>query len=450
MPSHSAALHALRFSMLAFFATACSSSGDGDGAAASDAEVADDGADVADGEAAVADDGGVDAEAGPPSCPSAPPVDFSNADLAARCGQMLYVAGGNRSLRITSNDLVAWENPHVDQTNCLSNMDGTVNCGKSSTFDCSHEDVSSCKPLFDGLDCSRTSSADGKTIECGGFDDGAFGVAFGLGRVVVSSDFGIYTSEDRGVTWKKAGAPAPQQWGQGGHVSAAVFGNGRFLVLGDDVTFTSTDGLEWKKSTFSVPGGGTGYWGFHGVAYGNGHFVAIGTQRVGGVDTPMVKVTEDGVTYHDVQTNSELQNVVFDGTRFVAVGNKGLRATSSDGVTWTKLAADDPGCTDPATWTGPKEKCLGKLSMIASGNDSFYVCGDNCAISKDKGVTWSRTSAWTYRGVYFARGRFYEGGTLRWTTDGTAWKTDPGAAFPAGVAAIGIERVAGGLVLAAK
>jgi hypothetical protein len=419
-----------------------------DAASRTDAVAPDAGVDDATGMAPV--DASLD---GQTPCPTKPPADLTNPDLSSRCADLLYVAGGNRSLRLTSSDLVSWANPHIDTTNCLSNPGdaSTLNCGTSTfpdggEYDCTQKNPSTCPALFDGLNCAFPDPSDPKVIDCAGFDDGAFGVAFGLGYVVVSSDFGIFTTANAGVTWTKAPAPAPQQWNQGGHVSSAAFGNGMFLVLGDDNAFKSTDGTTWTESTYTVDGGGTGYWGFHNLAYGNGHFVAVGTQRISGVDTPFVKATDDGVNWYGVITNADLSDVVFDGTRFFAVGLKGRRATSPDGVTWTTLTADDPTCTDPSTWTGNPASCLGNLTAVASGNGQYYVCGSYCALSTDGGTTWTRTKAWTYLPLFYAKSRFYDL-SLQWTVDGGAWQTEPDAGPSSAVEAIGLQHIGSGLVL---
>jgi hypothetical protein len=307
-------------------------------------------------------------------CPKAP-TDLGARGVTESCTTPLYVIVGERSGRIVSTDAIMWTHDQRDRTNCLTNADGTLDCGGT----CDSIAESTCTERADkSLDCARPNPADATQEICTGLDDTAFRAAFGLGLVVTAGDFGIFTSADAGVSWKKAGPPAAQQWKEGVHVAGVAFGNGTFLVASNGTNFTSTDGTTWVRSVDTVGGG---YYGFGDLIFGGGHFVATGEDHVG----PMTKVSEDGINWHDPHPVAYTKLAWGNGT-FVAVATNKKAVSKDNGVTWNETTDT---CSDWRSWTGAPGDCVGDLRTVTFDGTKFHACSfDHCLTSTD-GETWA-------------------------------------------------------------
>jgi hypothetical protein len=334
------------------------------GDAAADSAARDGGA-----EAATKGDGG-GADAGPGDATSA--ADAADAGPAGPPGVAMFVASGYQNRRIVSLDGVTWINDATDAPNSL--------------------------------------------------DDIGTGLTIGLGTIVVAGHTGIYTSRD-GKAWTKLPAPIPQAWpGLGG--AAAAFGQGTFVIVNDSTSWTSADAVTFTPHT---PDGGTQsatHW--NGMAYGNGHFVAVGDSNGPGDR----KASEDGVTWHDyVQDATPWQGVAFGGGVFVAVGSNGRRAWTTDGVTFNDV-------TDAS---------LGNLGGVAYGNGTFLVDGAQGSATSTDGKTWTKGPSFNASELTYGGGLFL---TTTWMSniltspDGTTWKT----AFSGQSGSAAIVRTAWGVV----
>jgi hypothetical protein len=284
---------------------------------------------------------------------------------------------------------------------------------------------------------------------------------------VLGGTFGdIWTSSD-GATWTRRTTPT----GISATINGAVYGGGRFLMVGElrcctgpdasALVLTSLDGIEWTAvttapagnarglravafgasryvavgslgqiltSTDSVTwtsGSGGGSQNLKGIAFGGGVFVAVGDNRT-------VLRSTDGATWSAVSipstTGSNYEDVTHTGSQFVAVGDQGAVLTSPDGLTWTNR-----------TFTAPQPNPNVNLGAVASGA-GLIVAGDNLRVwSSPDGVTWTqRNLNWsggepnpsittlTYgpSGGFVATGwtaGWGEGGTLHSSPDGLNW-----------------------------
>lgn len=229
-----------------------------------------------------------------------------------------------------------------------------------------------------GYDLRRIVSTDGKTWEHDlsdppdpmNLDNIGDGIAFGKGLCVIVAHSGLVTTPD-GITWTKVGAPLPQQWpGLGG--GKVVYTGSSFLIVASSDTYESSDGVTWQK--FSSSAGAT-HW--NGLAYGNGHFVAVGDSNSAGGDR---KASEDGQTWHDyVAGGARYGAVAFGNGVFVAVGDGGMIKSTPDGVTW-KDASD---------------ASLGDLGNLVFADGAFLTCPpglSRCYTSPD-GAVWTGHAA---------------------------------------------------------
>jgi hypothetical protein len=211
-------------------------------------------------------------------------------------------------------------------------------------------------------------------------DDIGTGVAFGGGTVVVAGHTGIYTSTN-GKDWTHLPAPVPQVWpGLGG--AAAVYGDGKFVIVAGNDAWVSTDGSTFTAHTPSSDMSAT-HWS--GIAYGNGHYFAVGDSN----GPANRKVSEDGVAWHDYVADDSVDGLTWTGVAFgngvfVAVaGNQGGKTDLTRRV-WT---------TDGVTLHDVTDDTLGGLLGVAYGSGKFVTWGyDGVATSVD-GKTWVKASA---------------------------------------------------------
>jgi len=70
------------------------------------------------------------------------------------------------------------------------------------------------------------------------------------------------------------------------------------------------------------------------IAYGNGHYVALGANGSIGIST-------DGLTWtrHTYDFRKSPNKLIWGNGLFIAVGNAGVILTSPDGITWTSRAS---------------------------------------------------------------------------------------------------------------
>ncbi len=191
------------------------------------------------------------------------------------------------------------------------------------------------------------------------------------------------------------------------------------MVTYDGTIYSSTDDAVTWQLVFDDAGAG-----FHGVAYGNGKFVAVG-------DYGLTAVSSDGESWSvNYPHGFSLLSIIHTGSLFVAVGSdensspadNAVVVTSTDGFTWaTKLNTP---------LTGP-----GYLQSVAQNGTTLVAVGaaNARAISTDGGANWTSgtvlgAGTTTFNGVAYSNGKFVAvgaSGTIATSTDGTSgsWTT---------------------------
>ncbi len=248
-------------------------------------------------------------------------------------------------------------------------------------------------------------------------------------------------------------------------ITGVVFGNGLWVAVGRAGTLaTSSDGITWTLRT-----SGFGSTDIFNVAYGNGYYVAVGASGT-------IYRSATGTSGWTIATTPSFSTtgifgVAFgtDGAgnpRFVAVGNTGKLATSSDGDVWTQqtssfgttsieyaayggigagaqwVAVANAGkiatSPDGVTWTqqtNPFSVTAENLRAVVFGFDRWVVVGDTSgfgvgvlATSFD-GITWTaRTSTVSSlftvaygNGLFAAAG---DNGIFSTSPDGVVWTAE--------------------------
>ena len=170
------------------------------------------------------------------------------------------------------------------------------------------------------------------------------GVSYGDGQFVVVSAWGggILTSSN-GVNWVQRSGSSPR-------LNAVTYGKGQFVAVGyadtadtnnnqisTPIILASTDGLTWVQRESGISAASAG---LAGIAYGNGHFVAVGARyfgSLGGLTGRAIVTSTDGLKWVEQHSGTEpdsLTSVAYGNGQFVAMGDGML--TSTDGVNWVQ------------------------------------------------------------------------------------------------------------------
>lgn len=193
-------------------------------------------------------------------------------------------------------------------------------------------------------------------------------------------------------------------------------GNGLFVAVGGGqlslngssygVAATSTDGTGWSltEDISRNP--------LLGIGYGGGTFVAVGRA--------CEIVTYDGTGWAtranpDAYCSTNLNDVAYNGTRFVAVGDSGTVLWSNDGASWSSATSG----------------VSGDLYAITYGNDTFVAVGaGGTVLTSTDGSSWNAGTSNTtadLNGVAYGDGVFVavgDGGTVLTSTDGRNWSLE--------------------------
>ncbi len=170
-------------------------------------------------------------------------------------------------------------------------------------------------------------------------------------------------------------------------------------------TYAPLAGYKWTQRTSNF---GTSI--IRRVGYGQGMFVAVG-------DSGKLATSTDGITWTQRTSsfgNTSIRDVGYDQGMFVAVGGSGKLATSTDGITWTQRTSSFGNIL---------------INGVGYGQGMFVAVGDSgkLATSTD-GITWTqRTSSFgniPINGVGYGQGMFVAvgySGKLVTSTDGITW-----------------------------
>ena len=222
-------------------------------------------------------------------------------------------------------------------------------------------------------------------------------VAFGAGVWVAVGVSGFCYSSPDGVTWTSRSAGSAS-------FSDITYAAGLFVAVTiSNAIYTSPDGLTWTlRSVTGV---------LYRVVYNNSRFVAVGSARI--------STSTDGITWTTQVVGSvPLNSVVWNGTVWCAVGNNNTIYTSPDAVTWTLRPIQD---TTPT---------LGTVIEVGGTLYAQFFEGSTLLVSTDNGVTWNRRATAVFvtsvsLTVAYLGNRFIIAGS-GWATqsssDGITWR----------------------------
>lgn len=238
-------------------------------------------------------------------------------------------------------------------------------------------------------------------------------VVFAQERFVAVGDTGTILVSRDGETWERPESPTSVP------LYGIAYRYGSFVAVGGEwakgysVSLVSTDGLfSWRLS--KVGDGNQ----LRGVAYGNGLFVAVGNSWTG--DLGVVYTSVDGITWTLRKTGvPTLRDVMFDGDRFIAVGENGTFLCSANGIDWIETVAPievDSVAYGAGRYLGVSGVSITEPLAFSSVDLQSWT---PCPLPKDAGCL----RAVTYGGGHFVSVGY--SGTVLTSVDGLSWVQQP-------------------------
>jgi hypothetical protein len=238
------------------------------------------------------------------------------------------------------------------------------------------------------------------------------------------------TSND-GISWTQRSLPNSAKW------SDVIYGD-KFVAIAfeNNIVATSDDGISWSQSAMpslnyntksGVQTQNNHRW--FGLAYGNLIYVAIARSylSVGA----SVAVSSDGSNWTlGTISNDSWNKMKFINNQFVAVGDNGRIATSSDGLIWNSITATSPQTS--STSLDFTDITYGNDTYIATVTDSRYIY-TSIDLSSWTRIEFTGKSRPSSSNIIFADGKFYwtsvpfsgtgftNHGMVRTSTDGNTW-----------------------------
>lgn len=298
-----------------------------------------------------------------------------------------FVAAGSGGTVLTSADGTTW---NAQNTGTSGEITAIVNGGNTLLVATDESSLLTSDPT--GVVWTTRS----QNFAQSSFEEFTNAVWTGSQFAAISDAGAFYTSPD-GLDWAVQGFPFPI------FPSGIAWGNGQYVVVGDDSIYASADGSTWNK----VTGAETAGIEFERVRWGNGRFVAVGSYTpppppiFGRLPLGVVFTSTDGVqwtpagNFSDVTLSGDrVHDVIWAGGQFVAVGSSigaggGFAPTpiftSANGVDWTRRTVNEfPGPSlRGIAWDGSH--------YVAVGTPGFGFDPRNGVISAD-GITWSYLS----------------------------------------------------------
>ncbi|MCY2963932.1 MAG: hypothetical protein NT069_09850 [Planctomycetota bacterium] len=205
-----------------------------------------------------------------------------------------------------------------------------------------------------------------------------------LGYDTMNADKTLFVAVGhRGV---RATSPDGENWSvaevakEGQVLRAAACGNGVCLAVGtfggSNLFATTRDGTEWKVEQKDAQ-----YRFFlRGLCYGDEQFLGLGGDPGSvGASSPFVMTSRDGLDWSGLKSISGkeiLRRAAWGNGRYVAVGDRGRRATSSDGLEWKDAAG---------------VRAIDTLVDLTFGNGLFVGVGlHGLRMTTRDGVEWSQ------------------------------------------------------------
>lgn len=201
--------------------------------------------------------------------------------------------------------------------------------------------------------------------------------------VAVGGGGTIFSSNNDGSVWTDR-----SNYVVGGvsYLMSIAYGNGVYLTHAShsNTMYTSSDCITWVNPTIWGPPT-AGQAEINSIIFVGSQFVAIGGQY--GNDSSLVMTSPDGTTWtrQSSGTNTDLYEIQYGDSQFVAWGGDSLVITSPDAVYWTSHTSDLNGAFRSAVY----------------GNDQWVAVGGNGLITTSvDGIHWTTQASGTTDDLY--------------------------------------------------
>ena len=183
----------------------------------------------------------------------------------------------------------------------------------------------------------------------------------------------------------------------------------RIPVIGG--VMTSLDGTQWSDPVGAVAGRDLAYSGSRHVAVGDLYWLNGGT-----VPKSNIYFSDNGANWSERVRDEQLLQVVWDGSKYVAVGLDGAILTSTDGANdWTSRTSGTTKDLHTVHWNG---------SQFVAGGKAFLTSPDgiNWTVEQNSEVTSADLQSVTWTGdLLIAVGEEDGQAVIETSTDGVNW-----------------------------
>lgn len=279
--------------------------------------------------------------------------------FSVTCNSAQIVAVGERGTILTSPDGITWDN-RTDTGVTKQSLRSVI---WSGTKFLAVGDTGVVINSPDGIKWTKapsTTTDQLKSVAWTGTQFVAVGGLLNANTQVYSNR--VITSAD-GMTWTDRGSRGDGIW------NSVIWTGSRLMAVGENdnppspystVAYTSADGLGWTSQNAR-----TQYMGLNSVIYNGNTYIAVG-----GHDTYCGLTSTDGSTWSDagVDHGRNYWSVVWGKNTFVAVGDNGKIAISTNGSSWIRYPSGTLNALYSATYTGSQYLAVGdKGTILSSG-----------------------------------------------------------------------------------
>jgi hypothetical protein len=260
-------------------------------------------------------------------------------------------------------------------------------------------------------------------------------ITWGGGKFIAGGYGGKIAYSPDGITWTAVTGNPFNSNSISGIAWGGSAGNEKFVAVSSTVraTIHSPDGVNWTYEDDQLNLYASDH--FNGIVWGGGYYIAVGVEmsgqtiKVGAIAARSATGTNGwGRRFNTAILGHTLNGIVYDGSKFVAVGYGGKVVYSSDnGATWTAVS--------DSVFSGYG---VSEINGIAWGGGKFVTAGDagRMAYSSD-GVTWTAVSDSTFgsediKGIAWGGGKFVavgENNKIAYSSDGVTWTAETKSAF---------------------
>jgi hypothetical protein len=202
---------------------------------------------------------------------------------------------------------------------------------------------------------------------------------YGADALYVATGYGMAFTSSDGDTWVEAATPPL------GYNDSVVWGDGVancFVAVGlSNHIFSSPDGETWTRR-FLDADPVYAQLDISEVVWNGTRFVAVGQKG-------MILASADGVIWSMVASGADLRGLAHDGSNFIAVGDNGRVAISSDADTWEyRHTGDDSHYPNDLVWDDSRYLAVGQTYSLRSDDLFAWQASWEGATSVDTAVVW--------------------------------------------------------------